>query len=35
VQQKLTRDQNFRGIYWKVVAPGAVAVGDPIAVLSR
>ena len=35
VQAKATRDQNLRGIYWKVIEPGAAAVGDPIAVLSR
>jgi MOSC domain-containing protein len=35
VQQKQTRDQNFRGIYWKVIEPGEVRVGDPIQVLSR
>lgn len=35
VQAKLTRDQNFRGIYWKVVEPGDVSVGATIEVLSR
>jgi MOSC domain-containing protein YiiM len=30
-----TRDQNFRGIYWKVLEPGDVRVGAPIRVLSR
>ena len=30
-----TRDQNLRGIYWTVVEPGDVRVGDPIRVLSR
>jgi MOSC domain-containing protein YiiM len=35
VQAAPTRDQNLRGIYWKVVAPGEVSVGDPIRVLSR
>ena len=30
-----TRDQNRRGIYWKVVEPGEVAVGAPVRVLSR
>jgi MOSC domain-containing protein YiiM len=35
VADKATRDQNFRGIYWKVVEPGEVRVGDPIRVLSR
>lgn len=35
VQAGPTRDQNRRGIYWKVVESGAVRVGDPIVVLSR
>ena len=35
VQAPLTRDQNLRGIYWKVVEPGVARVGDPIQVLSR
>jgi len=35
VQQKPTRDQNLRGIYWRVAEPGEVSVGDPIQVLSR
>ncbi len=35
VQAKPTRDQNLRGIYWKVVEAGEVGVGDPIAVLTR
>jgi MOSC domain-containing protein YiiM len=35
VADKATRDQNFRGIYWKVVEPGDVRVGDPFRVLSR
>jgi MOSC domain-containing protein YiiM len=35
VADKPTRGQNFRGIYWKVVEPGDVRVGDPVRVLSR
>jgi MOSC domain-containing protein YiiM len=35
VQAKPTRNQNLRGIYWKVVEAGDVAVGDPIEVLTR
>jgi len=35
VQQSPTRDQNLRGIYWRVAEPGEVCVGDPIQVLSR
>jgi MOSC domain-containing protein YiiM len=35
VQQKITRDQNFRGIYWKVTTPGDVRVGDPIELIAR
>ncbi len=35
VQAKPTRDQNRRGIYWRVVKPGEVRVGDPIGVLAR
>lgn len=35
VQQATTRDQNLRGIYWKVSLPGEARVGDPIEVLSR
>jgi len=35
VQASKTRDQNLRGIYWKVVERGEVRVGDPIQVVSR
>jgi MOSC domain-containing protein YiiM len=35
VQAKETRDQNLRGIYWKVVAAGEARVGDAIRVLRR
>jgi MOSC domain-containing protein YiiM len=35
VQANLTRDQNLRGIYWKVVEAGEVGVGAMIQVLSR
>lgn len=35
VQDKPTRDQNLRGIYWRVAEPGELRVGDPIQVLSR
>ncbi|HTF34189.1 MAG TPA: MOSC domain-containing protein [Myxococcota bacterium] len=35
VQANPTRDQNLRGIYWKVVEPGAAGVGDPIEVVSQ
>lgn len=35
VQAKATRDQNLRGVYWRVVEGGLVRVGDPIEVLSR
>jgi len=35
VQAKPTRDRNLRGIYWKVIEPGAVAVGDAIHVVGR
>jgi MOSC domain-containing protein YiiM len=35
VSQKQTRDQNLRGIYWRVAEPGEIRVGDPIEVLSR
>jgi hypothetical protein len=35
VQQKPTRDQNLRGIFWRVVEPGEVGVGDRVRVLSR
>jgi MOSC domain-containing protein YiiM len=35
VQAPPTRDQNLRGIYWKVVEPGEVGVGARIEVLSR
>jgi MOSC domain-containing protein YiiM len=33
VQRKETRDQNFRGVYWRVIEPGEIAVGDVIDVL--
>ena len=35
VNAKPTRDQNLRGIYWRVVESGEVAVGAPIQVLER
>lgn len=35
VQAKATRDQNRRGIYWKVIEPGEVSVGAAIRVISR
>ena len=35
VSVKQLRDQNLRGVYWKAVEAGEVAVGDPIKVLSR
>lgn len=35
VQALPTRARNLRGVYWKVVEPGEVAVGDRIEVLSR
>jgi MOSC domain-containing protein YiiM len=35
VLQAHTREQNLRGIYWRVVEPGEVRLGDPIEVLSR
>jgi len=35
VQAKPTRDQNLRGIYWKVLESGEARVGDPIEVLFR
>lgn len=34
-QDSATRDQNRRGIYWRVVVAGEVWVGAPITVLSR
>ena len=35
VQASETRNQNRRGIYWRVVLAGEAAVGDPIEVISR
>jgi len=35
VQAKETRAQNFRGVYWRVVEPGAARVGDAIRVVRR
>lgn len=35
VQAPPTRDQNRRGIYWRVIEAGGARVGDPIRVLSR
>jgi MOSC domain-containing protein YiiM len=35
VQAKPTRDQNFRGIYWRVIDPGDIEVGDAVEVISR
>ena len=30
VQAPSTRDQNLRGVYWEVIEPGEVRIGDPI-----
>jgi MOSC domain-containing protein YiiM len=35
VNAKLTRDQNLRGIYWKVIEPGDARIGAAIQVISR
>jgi catechol 2,3-dioxygenase-like lactoylglutathione lyase family enzyme len=35
VQAKPTRDQNLRGVYWRVCEPGAVSVGAKVEVISR
>ena len=35
VNAQPTRDQNLRGVYWRVVEPGEAAVGAPIEVLER
>jgi MOSC domain-containing protein YiiM len=33
VQRKETRERNYRGVYWRVIDEGEVAVGDAIEVL--
>jgi len=35
VSGQANRGQNLRGVYWKVIEAGEVAVGDPIELLSR
>ncbi len=35
VQARETRDQNRRGVYWRVVESGLAKPGDPVEVLSR
>ena len=35
VQATKTRDQNLRGVYWRVLDAGGARVGDPIRVISR
>ncbi|MDX1648681.1 MAG: MOSC domain-containing protein [Myxococcota bacterium] len=35
VAARPTRPRNLRGIYWRVVEAGEVAVGDPVEVLAR
>jgi MOSC domain-containing protein YiiM len=35
VQAKQTRDQNRRGVYWRVIEPGLARVGDAVEVVSR
>ena len=35
VQAPVTRPQNLRGVYWRVIEPGDVTAGAPIQVLSR
>ncbi len=33
VQRKETRDQNYRGVYWRVIEDGEAALGDSIEVM--
>lgn len=35
VQEKATRHENRRGVYWRVVESGEVRLGSPVRVLSR
>ena len=35
VQAKPTRDQNLRGVYWRVIEAGELSVGAPIKLLER
>lgn len=35
VQAKETRDQNRRGVYWRVIEPGLARVGDAVEVIAR
>lgn len=35
VQAKPTRNQNFRGIYWRCLEAGEIRIGSPLEVLSR
>jgi hypothetical protein len=35
VQANPTRDQNRRGVYWKVIESGEVRIGSPVEVLAR
>lgn len=35
VQDAATRDQNFRGVYWRVLEPGVARVGDAVRVIDR
>jgi MOSC domain-containing protein YiiM len=35
VQRAETRANNWRGVYWRVVEPGEIAVGDAIEVVAR
>jgi MOSC domain-containing protein YiiM len=35
VQDRATRDQNLRGVYWRVLEPGLARVGDAVRVVSR
>jgi hypothetical protein len=35
VQARETRNQNYRGIHWRVITPGSVSVGEKVQVLSR
>ncbi len=35
VNQSITRDQNLRGIYWKVIESGEIWIGAPIQVVAR